>query len=151
LAAGLNGEIYILPLLSVVESLRPKVDEVKTVAGKGEIVLIRGKPLPLIRLHRLFHAHARITDPTQGLVIIIENHGKRLGLLVDELIGQMQVVMKSLESNYQRVEGISAATILGDGQVAFILDVPGLARMTQCRSAVEARPEPTFPPKENLP
>jgi two-component system, chemotaxis family, sensor kinase CheA len=129
LAAGLNGEIYILPLLSVVESLQPKAHELKSIAGKGEMIVIRGKPLPLIRLHRLFHADAGITDPTRGLVIIVENRGKRLGLLVDELIGQMQVVMKSLEANYQKVEGISAATILGDGQVAFILDVPGLARM----------------------
>jgi len=131
LAAGLNGETYILPLLSVVESLQPKDHELKTVAGKGEMIMVRGKPLPLIRLHRLLRVATGVTDPTRGLVIIVENRGKRLGLLVDELIGQMQVVMKSLETNYQKVEGISAATILGDGQVAFILDVPGLARMAQ--------------------
>jgi two-component system, chemotaxis family, sensor kinase CheA len=131
LAAALGGEIYILPLLSIVESLQPKAGEVKTVAGKGEVLLVRGKPLPLLRLHRLFHATAGVTDVTQGLIIIVENRGKRFGLLVDELIGEMQVVMKSLEANYQKVEGISAATILGDGQVAFILDVPGLARMAQ--------------------
>jgi two-component system, chemotaxis family, sensor kinase CheA len=129
LAAGVNGEIYILPLLSVVESLQPKPAEVKTVVGKGELIMVRGKSLPLIRLHRLFNVTAQVTDPTQGLVIIVENQGKRLGLLVDELVGQMQVVMKSLEANYEKVEGICAATILGDGQVAFILDVPGLARM----------------------
>jgi two-component system, chemotaxis family, sensor kinase CheA len=131
LAASLNGEIYILPLLSVVESFRPKAADVKSVAGRGEVIMVRGKPLPLIRLHRVFHSAARTTDPTQGLVILVENQGKRLGLLVDELLGEMQVVMKSLEANYEKVEGISAATILGDGQVAFILDVPGLARLAQ--------------------
>ena len=106
LAASLHGEIYILPLLSVVESLQPKAAEIKTIAGKGEMMdMVRGKSLPLVRLHRMLHAPAAVTDPTQGLVIIVENHGKRLGLLVDELIGQMQVVMKSLEANYEKGGG----------------------------------------------
>lgn len=129
LAAALDGEIYILPLLSVIESFQPKAHEVKSIAGNNEMVMVRGKPVPLIRLHSVLNTGARVTDPTQGLVILAENQGKRMGLLVDELIGQMQVVMKSLEANYEKVEGISAATILGDGQVAFILDLPGLARM----------------------
>ncbi|MEN6498549.1 MAG: chemotaxis protein CheA [Thermoguttaceae bacterium] len=129
LAVSLNNEIYILPLLAVVESFQPKPDDVKTINGKGEVILVRGKAVPLVRLHRIFHVPAQVTDPTKGLIVILENQGKRLGLLVDELLGQMQVVMKSLEANYQKVEGISGATILGDGHVAFILDVPGLSRL----------------------
>jgi two-component system chemotaxis sensor kinase CheA len=131
LAVGLNGEIYILPLLSVVESFQPKASDVKTITGTGEVVLVRGRIVPLVRMHRIFSIAARVTDPTQGLIVIVENRGKKLGLLVDELIGQMQVVMKSLEANYRKVEGVSGATILGDGQVAFILDVPGLGRLAR--------------------
>lgn len=129
LAVSLNEEIYILPLLSVVESFRPKPDDVKTISGKGEVVMVRGRTVPLVRLHRILSISTQVTDPTKGLVVLLENQGKKLGLLVDELLGQMQVVMKSLEANYQKVEGISGATILGDGQVAFILDVPGLSRL----------------------
>ncbi|NUQ61651.1 MAG: chemotaxis protein CheA, partial [Pirellulales bacterium] len=136
LAVGLSAEVYILPLLSVVESFRPKTAEVKSIAGRGEVVMVRGKPVPLVRLHHVFHALQAVTDPTKGLVVILENQGRRLGLLVDELLGQVQVVMKSLEANYQKVEGISGATILGDGQVAFILDVPGLSRLAR-REAYE--------------
>ena len=131
LAASLNGEIYIFPTLSVVESFRPKPVEVKRIAGRGEVVLVRGRPVPLVRLHEIFQRPARATDPSQGLVVILEHQGHKLGLLVDELLGQMQVVMKSFEANYQKVAGISAATILGDGQVAFILDVPGLSRIAR--------------------
>ena len=134
LAASLGGDIYIFPLLSVIESLRPQAAEVKTIAGKGEMVMVRGKPVPLVRLHRIFHCPAAITDPTRGLVVIVEHQGKKLGILVDDLLGQMQVVMKSVETNYQKVEGLSAATILGDGQVAFVLDVPGLTRLARQRS-----------------
>jgi two-component system chemotaxis sensor kinase CheA len=131
LAAGINGEIYIFPTLSVLESFRPQAAEVKSIAGRGEVVLVRGRPVPLVRLYRIFHRPAKCTEPTQGLVVIVEHQGKNFGLLVDELLGQTQVVMKSFESNYEKVEGISAATILGDGQVAFILDVPGLSRMAR--------------------
>ncbi len=140
LSVGLNGEIYILPLLSVVESFRPKSGDVKTVAGRGEVIVVRGKPVPMLRLHRAFHTAARAADPTQGLIVILEHQGKHLGLLVDELLGQMQVVMKSLEANYQKVEGLSGATILGDGQVAFILDVPGLARLARSTESGPAGP-----------
>jgi two-component system chemotaxis sensor kinase CheA len=131
LAASLSGDIYIFPLLSVIESLRPQAAEVKTIAGKGEVVMVRGKPVPLLRLHRIFQCPNAIEDPTRGLVVIVEHQGKKIGILVDDLLGQMQVVMKSIETNYEKVEGLSAATILGDGQVAFILDVPGLSRLAR--------------------
>lgn len=135
LAVSLHEEIYILPLLAVIESFQPRPSDVKTVAGKGELVLVRGRTVPLVRLHQIFQVPARATNPADGLIVLVENRGKKVGLLVDDLLGQMQVVMKNLEANYQRVEGISGATILGDGQVAFILDVPGLSRLAQ-RSTV---------------
>jgi two-component system chemotaxis sensor kinase CheA len=131
LAASLGGDVYIFPLLSVIESLRPKAGEVKSIAGRGEMVMVHGNPAPLLRLHRIFHCPDAIADPTRGLVVIVEHQQNKLGILVDELLGQMQVVMKSIETNYEKVEGISAATILGDGQVAFILDVPGLCRLAR--------------------
>jgi len=131
LAVSLGGDIYIFPLLSVIESFRPKAVEVKTIAGRGEVVMVRGKPVPLVRLHRIFHCPGAITEPTRGLVVLMEHQGKKLGILVDDLLGQLQVVMKSIESNYRKVEGLSAATILGDGQVAFIVDVPGLTRLAR--------------------
>ena len=78
------------------------------------------------------------TDPTQALLVIVENDGRKVALLVDELIGQSQVVIKSLESNYRKVEGIAGATILGDGRVALILDIPGLIRGSQGSAAAWA-------------
>lgn len=90
---------------------------------------MRGEALPLVRLHRAMGVEPLIDDPCQGLVVIIENQDKKFGLLVDSLLGQLQVVMKSLEANYRKVEGISGATILGDGTVAFILDIGALQRL----------------------
>lgn len=128
LTVGLAGEIYIIPLLSVIESIRLNSRQVQTVAGKKEVILVRGEPLPLIRLHQRFGVSPASNDPCEGLVIILEHQNSRVGLLVDELHGQQQVVMKSVEKNYQKVEGVGGATILGDGRVAFILDVAGLTR-----------------------
>jgi two-component system chemotaxis sensor kinase CheA len=134
LAASLNNDIYIFPLLSVIESFRPKATDVKTIAGKGEVIMVRDKPAPLVRLHRIFHCPNAVHEPSRGLVVIVEDQGKKLCILVDDLLGQMQVVMKSIETNYRKVEGVSAATILGDGQVAFVLDVPGLSRLAKRRN-----------------
>ena len=133
LAAALDEEIYIFPLLSVLESFRPKAADIREIPGKGEVVLVHGRPVRLLRLYQIFNVPACVTDATLGLVVVVEHQGKQLGILVDELLGEMQVVMKNIETNYQKVEGIAAATILGDGQVAFILDVPGLGRLA-CHS-----------------
>lgn len=116
-------EVYILPITSIVESMRPKADEIKTVLGKGELVNMRGEYLPIIRLYELLGIHSDVTDPTKGVLTIIESEGGRVAVLVDELLGQQQVVIKSMESNFKKVIGIAGATILGDGNVAFILDV----------------------------
>jgi two-component system chemotaxis sensor kinase CheA len=129
LALRLGDDVYVLPLLSVVESLRPQSQQIIRVAEQGEVVMVRGEPLPLLYLHRLFHAKAEVSQVCDALVVIVEHQGRKYGLVVDELIGQLQVVMKSLESNYQRVDGISGATILGDGRIAMIIDIAGLMRL----------------------
>jgi two-component system chemotaxis sensor kinase CheA len=129
LALRLGDDVYVLPLLSVIESLRPSPTQIVSVAGNNELLMVRGEPLPLLKLHRLFDVETQITDPCSGLVVIVEHQGRKYGVLVDELIGQLQVVMKSLEANYRRVDGVSGATILGDGRVALIIDIPGLVRV----------------------
>ena len=129
LAMRLGNDVYVLPLLSVVESLRPEPNHIVHVAEKGELVMVRGEPLPLIYTHRLFSVTGNVTDPCDGLVVIVEHQGRKYGIVVDELIGQLQVVMKSLEANYERVEGVSGATILGDGRIAMIVDIAGLVRL----------------------
>jgi len=134
LSVGLGDEVYILPLLSVVESFRPRRSELHRVAGRGEVVIVRGEVVPIVRLSRVLGRPARVEDPCAGLLVLVENQGKKHALLVDELLGQLQVVMKSLDVNYRKVEGISGATILGDGRVAMVLDVYGLTRLAEgCR------------------
>jgi two-component system chemotaxis sensor kinase CheA len=120
---------YVLPLVSIVESIQPGRESVHRILGAGEAVTVRGRIVPLLRLHRLFGLEPRAADPTHGLVVIAEHDGRRVALLVDELLGQQQVVIKSLETNFRKLDGIAGATILGDGRVALILDVPGLVAM----------------------
>jgi two-component system chemotaxis sensor kinase CheA len=117
---------FIVPLIAVVESLQPRREQLRSVLGQGEVVVVRGQPVPLIRLHRVLGLPGETTDPTCALVVIVEQDDGLVALLVDDVLGQQQVVIKSLERNFRRTEGISAATILGDGRVALILDVPGL-------------------------
>jgi len=129
LAMRLGNDVYVLPLLSVVESLRPEPKHIVHIAERGELVMVRGEPLPLIYTHRLFNVTSEPTNPCDGLVVIVEHQGRKYGIVVDELIGQLQVVMKSLEANYERVDGVSGATILGDGRIAMIVDIAGLVRL----------------------
>jgi two-component system chemotaxis sensor kinase CheA len=128
MSVRVGDEIYILPLGSVVESLQPAREDVKEIAGQGRVVRVRGEYLPLIALHELFGIAARCTEPSQGILVILESDGARAALLLDELVGQQQVVVKNLESNYRKVPGISGATILGDGGVSLILDVATMLR-----------------------
>ena len=127
----LGEQTYVLPLVSIVESIRPRPEQVRDVAGLGEVVTVRKQSLPLLRLGRLFHIPTEVTDPSRGLVVIVEHEGGQLALLVDELLGQQQVVVKSLETNYRKVEGITGATVLGDGRAALILDIAGLAALSR--------------------
>jgi two-component system chemotaxis sensor kinase CheA len=126
-----GDEVYILPLGYVVESLQPPQSDVKEIAGQGRVVKVRGEYLPLIPLYQMFGIEPRFTDPSEGIVVILESEGKKAGLFIDELVGQQQVVVKNLESNYRKVAGISGATILGDGGVALILDVSALLRSSR--------------------
>jgi two-component system chemotaxis sensor kinase CheA len=128
---AVGDETYILPLGSIIESLNIKEDRINRVGGRGETFLLRGTYLPIIRLHEIFNVpNVKATKLTEGLLVVVEGQGERCGLFVDDLLGQQQVVIKSLEANYRRVEGVSAATILGDGSVALILDIPGLVRLS---------------------
>jgi two-component system chemotaxis sensor kinase CheA len=126
-----GDEIYILPLGFVVESLQPARVDVKEIANQGRVVKVRGDYLPLIPLHQMFNIEPRFTDPSEGILVIVETEGRKAALFVDELVGQQQVVVKNLESNYRKVAGISGATILGDGGVALILDVTALVRSSR--------------------
>jgi two-component system chemotaxis sensor kinase CheA len=124
-------EIYILPLGFVVESLQPARADVKEIHGQGRVVKVRGEYLPLIPLYQMFNIEPRITDPCEGILVILEAEGRKAALFVDELVGQQQVVVKNLEANYRKVAGISGATILGDGGVALIMDVGALLRSSR--------------------
>jgi two-component system chemotaxis sensor kinase CheA len=124
-------EVYILPLGFVIESLQPAPEDVKEISGKGRVIKVRGEYLPLVPLYQMFDITPRFTDPCQGIVVIIETEGRKAGLFIDDLVGQQQVVVKNLESNYRKVAGISGATILGDGGVSLILDVAALIRSSR--------------------
>ena len=138
LAVSVGNHVYLLPLLSVVESLSPAADDVLSMTGVGEVVRVRGDLVPLVRLGQVLGAD-RAARADRSLVVIVEHEGRRLGLQVDALCGQQQAVIKNLETNYRRVEGLIGATILGDGTVAFILDVHGIARLAEAPVA-GARP-----------
>ncbi len=124
MAVAVGEETYIIPIANVIESLRPKPESLHAITGRGDVVAIRGEYVPLVHLHRDFRVPGAVDDPCQGIVVIVESEGaRRVGIVVDELIGQLQVVVKSLEANYGPVGGVGGATILGDGRVALILDV----------------------------
>lgn len=133
-----GGQRYVLPLTNIVESLRPTPQQARSLVDVGEVLTIRGEYINLMALHAIFGIDNAITDPTKGLVVVVETEGgERVGLLVDELLGQQQVVIKSLDSNFRPVHGISAATILGDGRVALILDVSALRQMGATSAAAQ--------------
>ena len=119
-------EVFILPLNAVMESLQPREEDLHPLAGGERVLEVRGEYLPLVELWKVFDVDGAKTEATQGIVVILQSAGRRYALLVDQLIGQHQVVVKNLESNYRKVPGISAATILGDGSVALIVDVSAL-------------------------
>jgi two-component system chemotaxis sensor kinase CheA len=134
LSVSVGGQIFIAPLGSIVESLQVNPEDLKSVSGEGHLLRVRGEYLPLVAVHEVFAIENAITDFTKGIVVIIESEGKKTALMVDDLLGQHQVVIKSLESNFRKVHGISGATIMGDGKVALILDVMALAAQHASRS-----------------
>jgi len=128
MSVKVGNEIFILPLNFVMESLQPQAEDIYTVANGERVVRVRGEYLPLVALHEIFNVEDAKQEPTQGIVTIMQTEGRRFAMLIDELVGQQQVVVKNLETNYRKVHGISAATILGDGSVALIVDVAALNR-----------------------
>jgi two-component system chemotaxis sensor kinase CheA len=134
-SVAVGTETYIVPLISIVESMQLKSSGVTRLSGHNEVLSFRGDYLPILRLHELFGVEPRSRALHEGLVVVAEGDGRRVGLFVDDLLGQQQVVIKSLEANYGHIEGVSGATILGDGSVALILDVPGLIRAASVRAA----------------
>ncbi|KIS42759.1 chemotaxis protein CheA [Kosakonia radicincitans] len=126
MSVKVNNEVFILPLNAVMESLQPREEDLHPLAGGERVLEVRGEYLPLVELWKVFDVMGAKTEATQGIVVILQSAGRRYALLVDQLIGQHQVVVKNLESNYRKVPGISAATILGDGSVALIVDVSAL-------------------------
>jgi len=129
MSVACGDEVFILPLTSIVESLRPGPDAVKTITGRGRVVHIRGEYLPVVSLAGVMNLAGRAQAEHEGILIIMETGQRRVALFVDALLGQHQVVIKSLETNYRKVPGISGATIMGDGRVALILDAASIARM----------------------
>jgi two-component system, chemotaxis family, sensor kinase CheA len=134
-SVSVGGENYIVPLTAIIESMQLKSSMVNMIAGGGEVFRFRDEYLPIVRLHQMFGVRPRTTELTEGLLMVVEGDGRRVGLFVDDLLGQQQVVIKSLETNYRRVDGVSGATILGDGSVALILDIPGIIRVGTERMA----------------
>ncbi|VTU26951.1 Chemotaxis protein CheA [Variovorax sp. PBS-H4] len=138
MSVKVGEEAYILPLSYVIESLQPLAEHLHSITADGHVIKVRGEYLPLIELHRVFDVAGAQTQPTQGILVIVQADDTRFALLVDELLGQHQVVVKNLETNYRKVPGISAATILGDGSVAFIIDVSAMPRIQRAQAASAA-------------
>jgi two-component system chemotaxis sensor kinase CheA len=127
MVVSVGRETFIIPLTAIIESLRPQPADIHPLVGRGELLALRGEYLPLIHLHRCFAIAGAVADPCRGIVIVVQSETAGcVGVVVDELLGQQQVVVKSLEANYDPVDGISGATILGNGRVALILDIARL-------------------------
>jgi two-component system chemotaxis sensor kinase CheA len=131
MSVGVGGEVYILPLSSVVESFQVKAGAVSTVGQGSQLVKVRDEYMPVIELEKVFQIPRFDNDKTSDIMVVVEADGSRVVLLVDELLGQQQVVVKNLESNYRKVPNVSGATILGDGKVALILDTGALVRRSR--------------------
>ncbi|MBE0621491.1 MAG: chemotaxis protein CheW [Burkholderiales bacterium] len=130
MSVSVGEEIFIVPLTFIVESLQPAKDDIKTITGMGTVVHVRGEYLPVVALYDVLNVRPKVTELDRGIMVIVESEGAKSAMFVDDLLGQHQVVIKSLETNYRKVPGVSGATIMGDGKVALILDVEALARGT---------------------
>jgi len=131
LSIAVGDQIYIVPLSFIIESLQPDPADIKEISGQGQVIHVRGEYLPVIALHKIFNIQTKITNPAEGILILLEAEGKKVALFVDDLVSQHQVVIKSLETNYRKVVGVSGATIMGDGRVAMIMDVGALVKFAQ--------------------
>ncbi|KQW38141.1 chemotaxis protein CheA [Rhizobacter sp. Root404] len=131
MSVGVGDEVYILPLSSVIESFQVKADTIKTIGGSGRVIEVREEFMPVLDLEQVFGVPRADFENAGGIMVVAEAEGGRVALLVDQLLGQQQVVVKNLEANYRRVNDISGATIMGDGRVALILDVGSLVRRSR--------------------
>ncbi len=138
MSVGVGGETFIVPITSVIESLQPRLEDIRTMAGDSRMVHIRGEYLPFVSLAEAFNLPG-VEVITRGIVVVVETEDGKAALFVDELLGQHQVVIKNLEENYRKVPGVSGATIMGDGRVALILDVTAVTRMGLVGSGNHAR------------
>lgn len=139
MSIAVNGQMFIIPLTFIAESLQPKPEDIQGIAGQGRVVCMRGDYVPVIALYELFGIPPKITRPEEGILVLVEAEGKKIALFIDEIVGQHQVVLKSLESNYHKVDGIAGATIMGDGTVAMILDISALVRLSREPRSVQQR------------
>ncbi len=128
---GIGDETYILPVISIIESLQVKNENINAVAGNAEVYRLRDEYIPIVRLYQIFGIEPESTQLDNGLLVVVEAEGKKIAIYVDDLLGQQQVVIKSLETNFKKIEGLSGATILGDGTVALIIDIAGLIELYQ--------------------
>lgn len=119
-------ERYIIPTVFIRETLRPDRKDLSTVQNRGELIKVRDTFLPLIRLHRTLGIQTKQEQPWEALVVVVENEGKQKGLMVDDLLGKQEVVIKNLGEKLKTVEGVAGATIMGDGRVGLILDIHGI-------------------------
>ncbi|RVU44392.1 chemotaxis protein CheA [Rubrivivax rivuli] len=131
MSVGVGEEVYILPLSSVVESFQVQANTIKTIGGSGRVVEVRDEYMPVVDLERVFQVPRFDFEHVSNIMVVVEAEGGRVALLVDELLGQQQVVVKNLESNYRKVDDVSGATIMGDGRVALILDIGSLVRRSR--------------------
>ena len=138
MSVAVGGELFIVPLGFIAESLQPQPADIRTVGGQGVVLHVRGEYLPVLRLHEAMGIVPKVEEFHRGIMVIIEADGNRIAMFVDDLVGQHQVVIKSLESNYRKVYGVSAATIMGDGRVALIIDAAALVRGMQTGSRYAA-------------
>src|SRR5690554_5279136 len=128
-----GNEMFILPLSAVLESLQPVKEDIYAMAGDDIVLKVRDEYLPVVAVHEALEVPDAKTEITETIAVIVQGEGRRYALLVDDLVGQQQVMVKNLETNYRKVPGVSAATILGDGSVALILDITGLHRLSQAK------------------
>ncbi|MGB1540476.1 MAG: chemotaxis protein CheW, partial [Rickettsiales bacterium] len=138
---------YIVPINNIVESMRPRAEAVQHVADGTTVINVRGEFIPVLYLYRLFNVKNACRDAHKALVVLVESGTQTIGLVVDELVGQQQVVIKTLEENTDPIPGISGATILGDGKVSLILDTGALAALTHAPDTTPS-PLPDEPPQE---
>ena len=136
-----GSENYILPTLTIKHAFRPERSAISTVGGKGEMVMLRGQLIPVFRLYDLFGVPGAKEDPSEALLVVVEHEGQKAALLADALLGQQQVVIKSVGTALGEVEGVSGAAIVGDGRVGLILDVAGIMRVAHA-TGDNREPEP---------